>query len=262
LINFSSINHLIKTPDEILKYYKSQSIILQIYDDLHLIDKCSILQNFMDETPAESEYDGIKTWFKYEEEIKSVTMCGGTVLECDLFHLFAVLSEIDLMEKFISQFEEVNKLSEITKFRWLMQVKVKMPLTFSNRDLVINGFGIINKEQKSILMPFKSVDHFLDLNIPPETSKQKRIFMHFGFYNIQYLSENKYYVSCAFNLDPKVPIVPWFILNNVMKKITYYIIDGLRKQIYSEKAKEIYHKRVEEKKEFYEALREALNILE
>jgi len=245
-----------------LKYYKSQSIISQIYDDLHLIDKCSLLKNFMDETTAECEYDGIKTWFKYEEEIKSLTMCGETVFECDLFHLFAILSEIDLMQKFISQFEEVNKLSEVTKFRWLMQVKIKMPLAFSNRDVVINGFGVINNEQKSILMPFKSVDHFLDQHIPPETLNHKRIYLHFGFYNIQFLSKNKYIVSCAFNIDPKVPIIPWFILNNVMNKMTYYIIDGLRKQIYSEKSKEIYLRRVEEKKEFYEALRSALNILE
>ena len=65
----------------------------------------------MDETTAEFEYDGIKTWFKYEEEIKSLTMCGETVFECDLFHLFAILSEIDLMQKFISQFEEVKEIN-------------------------------------------------------------------------------------------------------------------------------------------------------
>jgi hypothetical protein len=165
------------------------------------------------------------------------------------------------MKQFIDQYEDIIKVAEVSPFRWLMHCKLKMPITFSNRDLVCTGFGVINQEEKNILLTFKSVDNFLNVNIPPESSDYKRIFLHFGYYKIQFLSENKYYLTCAFNYDPKIPVVPWFILNKFLKWVTYYIIDGLKKQLKDPRAKVIYQKRIEEKKEYYEMLKKALNLL-
>jgi hypothetical protein len=136
-----------------------------------------------------------------------------------------------------------------------------MPMTITNRDLVCTGFGVINKEEKNILLTFKSVDKFLNFEIPAETSSHKRMFCHFGYYHIQYISENKYYLSCAFNFDPKFSVIPWFILNSIMKNATYYLLEGLKKQIYDPKAKEIYKKRIEDKAEFYQKIKDSLNLL-
>ncbi len=165
------------------------------------------------------------------------------------------------MKQFIDQYEDIVKVAEVSPFRWLMHCKLKMPMTFSNRDLVCTGFGVINQEEKNILLTFKSVENFLNVNVPPESSDYKRIFLHFGYYKIQYLSEKKYYLTCAFNYDPKIPVVPWFILNKFLKWVTYYIIDGLKKQLKDPRAELIYKKRIEEKREYYETLKKALNLL-
>jgi hypothetical protein len=65
-INFSSKTEL-KNPEELLKYYKEKPVIHQIYDDISLYEKCSFLENFINTSQPDSDYSGIKTWFKYEE---------------------------------------------------------------------------------------------------------------------------------------------------------------------------------------------------
>jgi hypothetical protein len=164
------------------------------------------------------------------------------------------------MPKFISQFEEISKINEITPFRWLIQIKIKMPLTFSNRELICCGTGIINKEDKSILLCFKSVNSVLGVDVPEEKSSHKRIELVYGFYHIQYNSDNSYTITNCLNVDPKIPIIPWFILNKCIKESTYYIMDGLRNQINNKKAKEVYIQRIKEKEEFYQKLKEYLVI--
>lgn len=65
-INFSSKVQGLEDKDEILKYFKSIPVIDQIYDDEHLLHRCVELQKFVQGTKPDSEYKGIKTWFKYE----------------------------------------------------------------------------------------------------------------------------------------------------------------------------------------------------
>lgn len=191
-------------------------------------------------------------------DLNTITICGRTRINSNLLKIFAVLSEVDLMPKYISQFEEMSKLNEISPFRWLIQCKIKMPLTFSNRDLIVCGTGLINKEARSILLMFKSVNSVLGEPVPEETSSHKRIELVYGFYHIQYEADDCYTVTNCLNVDPKIPMVPWFILNKCIKESTYYIIDGLRSQINNPKANEVYKERIKEKEEFYKKLQKYL----
>lgn len=163
------------------------------------------------------------------------------------------------MKNFISNYEDIEKIGEVSPLRWLMHVKIKMPVTFTNRDLICTGFGVMNKDHKNILITFKSVEKLINCQVPKETSKYKRIDCNFGYYHIQYIEENKYYITCGFNIDPKIPIIPWFILNNVLKNSTYYIMEGLKKQILCDKAKEVYKKRIEEKLDYYQHVKDCLS---
>ncbi len=118
----------------------------------------------------------------------------------------------------------------------------------------------MNKEDKSILLCFKSVDSVLEQRVPEESKSYKRIELVYGFYHIQYISDSCYSITNCLNVDPKIPIVPWFILNTCIKESTYYIMDGLRNQINNKKAKEVYLGRIKEKEDFYEKLKKYLVI--
>jgi hypothetical protein len=194
------------------------------------------------------------------DAVKSVTICGRTMVKGELLHIFSVLAETDLLTKFITQFEEIKKVDEISPFRWIIQTKIKMPITFTNRDLMAVGTGVLNKEEKNVLLCFQSRDSLLGKKLPEETSKHKRIECIFGFYHIQHVKDDTFYITSGINIDPKIPIIPWFILNQCIKESSYYIMDGLRTQIENKKAFDVYAKRREEKAAFYNKLKNNLII--
>jgi hypothetical protein len=192
------------------------------------------------------------------DAVKSVTICGRTTVKGDLLHIFSVLAETDLLTKFITQFEEIKKVDEISPFRWIIHTKVKMPITFTNRDMLAVGTGILNKEEKNVLLCFQSRDRLLGKKLPEETSKYKRIECIYGFYHIQHIKDDIFHITNGINIDPKIPILPWFVLNQCIKESCYYIMEGLKKQIENPKAFETYSKRRDEKSEFYNLLKDKL----
>jgi hypothetical protein len=239
---------------------------MEIYNDHKLIDKCTQTFKLMQTTKPDRTSKGIETWFKYEDgkyipnsdAVKSVTICGRTEVRGDLIHIFSVLAETDLLTQFITQFEEIKKIDQISPFRWIVHTKVKMPITFTNRDLMAVGTGILNKGEKNVLLCFQSREKLLGKKLPEETSTYKRIECLYGFYHIQLVKDDIFQITTGINIDPKIPVIPWFVLNQCIKESCYYIMDGLRKQIENKKAYEVYTKRREEKAEFYDLLKGSL----
>jgi hypothetical protein len=169
-----------------------------------------------------------------------------------LVHILAVLAELDLLKSSISFFEDIKKVKVVSPFRWVIHTKIKMPITISNRDVVLVGFGVTDKKNKSILVPLKSVDNYIDTDVPEETSKYKRITMNFGFFQIENVEEGTYRITCCYNINPRVSIIPWFILNTFVKETGWYIMDGLRKVVGNDKQKEEREKRIKDNSEFYD----------
>jgi hypothetical protein len=174
-------------------------------------------------------------------------------------HILAVLAEMDLMKNFISRFEDIALLGNITPFRLLVHSKIKMPMMVANRDLILQGFGVVNEKEKTILIPCKSIaaHNYFDVDLPKENSSYKRIDLVVGFFHIKCIGENTYCLTNCYNVDPKVSVIPWFVINTVIKEINYYILEGLKKQI-ENGDKEIYEKRIQEKIKFYDKIREQM----
>ncbi len=135
-----------------------------------------------------------------------------------------------------------------------------MPIMIDNRDLVLCGFGLVNPEERTIMIPFKSIEEpvYICIKVPEESKKYKRIILNHGFFHIKYIDDNTYLLSNSYNVDPKVPVVPWFVLNTFTKEISYYIMDGIRSQIENTKNRDIYKKRILEKKDFYDKVKKDL----
>ena len=229
---------------------------------MKLSDRCSELYKMMENEKPNREYNGIKTWFKYEEQMKSITTCGRVIVEGDIMHILSVLAEMDLMKTFIERFEEILPLGCVTPFRMLVHSKLKMPFTIQDRDLIILGFGIIDNIKKTILVCCKSINEetYFDIDIPKEDNKYKRVHMNLGFFHIKYIKKNTYELSNGYNVDPKVPMIPWFLLNTFIKEVNYYMLEGIKKQIENTKNKHIYEKRINERKEFYERVAKEMSI--
>lgn len=179
-------------------------------------------------------------------------------------HILSVLAEVDLMKNFIDRFEDLSLFGSVSPFRMLVHSKIKMPIMIDNRDLVLCGFGMVNAEDKTIMMPFKSIEDkmYIDISVPEESKKYKRVKLSHGFFHLKYIDENTFLLSNSYNVDPKVPVVPWIVLNTLIKEISFYVLDGIRSQIENTKNREIYRKRVEQKKDFYEKIKKEMCVFE
>ena len=147
-----------------------------IYDDKELIEKVKDQIKSMKNNPPERTYNNIDSWFNYENDVSSITIGSKTTMKCNPVKLFAILAEVDLLNQFVERFDSVEKLEELTLFRWIIRIRIKMPLTFDNREVVVMGFGFVDPDDRTIYLPFRSInkDHYNHVNYPAEDNNYKR----------------------------------------------------------------------------------------
>lgn len=213
----------------------------------------------MKNNPPERSSNNIDSWFNYESDVSSITIGSKTTMKCNALKVIAILAEVDVMSKFVQRFESIEKYEEISYFRWIVRIRIKMPMTIDNREVVALGFGFVDPTDKTIYLPFRSInkDHYQFLKNPDEIPEFKRIDMNFGFFHLKILDKDNVEVINCYNVDPKVPVIPWMILNTFLKEISYYIMDDLKKQI-EDADFSLYQERIKNNKGFYDSLFEKI----
>jgi hypothetical protein len=237
------------------EYFRENNLIKSIYDDKELIEKVKDQIKRMKDNPPERSYNNIESWFNYENDVSSITIGSKTIMNCDPLKIFAILAEVDVMNKFVQRFDSIEKLEELTLFRWIIRIRIKMPITIDNREVVCIGFGFVDPVDKTIFLPFRSInkDHYSHLSTPAEDQSFKRIEINYGFFHLKILGKDTVEVINCYNVDPKVPVIPWMILNTFLKEISYYIMVDLKKQILDADFG-LYEERIKKNQHFYDAL--------
>jgi len=245
-------------------FFRTDPFIMHVREDIMITDKCFECLNRINTTKENRSHNGVKTWFIEEPEMSTVTVCATTTINSNLLQLCSVLAEIEDMPKYIKRFHSLKKVCEVTPFRWMIKIRIKMPMFIDNREVVGAGFAIMNEESNSIILPFKSLNNqndYFGTQVPAEEKSFKRIDMKFGYMHIIPKDENSCEVSVAFNVDPKVPLIPWIILNKFIKEASYYIMLDFKNQI-EKLDKETFLKKINEKKEFYTKVFTRLKVLQ
>ena len=230
-----------------------------VYNDKELSERCIEALKRITTQPPDRTFNEIDSWFTQDQDLNTVTVGSKSIIKCTMVKMLAILAELDLMSKFSTKFEEIKKLQAYSIFRWLVRIRVKMPLTFSNRELILMGFGWINPEDNSVFVPFRSVnnDYYKHIPVPPEDGNYVRIDIIYGFINIKYIDAEHVEMITCYNVDPKVPVIPWFILNTFVKEISYYIMEDLKHQIEAVENK-VYDERIKNNPEFYNKVNEII----
>ncbi len=227
---------------------------------MELVERCwDTYNDLITGKEADRDYNNIKTWFKNEEDYHSITMCAKTTVKAPIMTVLSVFGEVDLIDTFIESFEKFTILGIHSPFRLLTLCQLKMPLFIHGRDIIAMGIGIPCSEEKSVMLALRSlsVDSFLGTEIPKETSDFIRIILNFGFYLLTYIDENTTEFSMGINIDPKVDMIPWFILNTFLKEVAYYIALNFKERM-EKLDTTIYDKRREERKDFYKKIEERI----
>jgi hypothetical protein len=228
-------------------------------DDDELFQKCWESYKLTQSKTPDRSSNGIDTWFKNEEGVDTVTICGRTTINASMLKVLAILAEVDLMSKFMDRFDEIKKIEEYSLFRWLVRIKIRMPVTIANREILLVGFGTPIPDTQSCILPFRSISsNFYGMETPKEDPNYKRIEVNFGGFHIKYIDENNCELCNFYNVDPKIPLVPFFVVNTFIKELSYYVLYDIRSQL--EAADEnIYKERMEDNKQFYEKIITTIN---
>jgi hypothetical protein len=253
-----------KTNDKKSDYeaFSQEKFVRDLYSDNDLIYKCLDNYKQINKRSPDRSSDGIDNWFIKDDKLNSISICGRVTLNSTFLNMIAVFKEIDLLQKTIDSFEELTVVKVLSLTRWLARSKIKMPLTLTNRELYLMGFGIFLKKENMIFLPLYSPDEGEFKEIEKETKDYVRIKMNLGFYCVKYLDDKHCELFSCFNVDPKVSMVPWFVINNVTKEFGYYLMRDFRKAAEDNSLVKEYAERIDKFKEFYDFIRKALNINE
>lgn len=239
--------------------YESNPVIMSIQEDEELIFKCLDNYKKMNKRDPDRSSNGIDTWFNYEDKLSSMTICGRVTLNVRMLNLIAMFKEIDLLQEQVNQFEFLKVLEKITFTKWIAQCGIKMPITFTNRDLVLIGVGLFDIKEQLFIIAFKSLEPNKGKTIPEPDNKHCRIDMNFGFYIAKYLDETHAELFTCFNVDPKVS-VPWFLINTFTKDVGYYMMEDFRKIVEKDGFGKNYEERIKKFSEDYDKIKKAINI--
>lgn len=257
--------------EKIIEIYKNNisdkrltNLKLVLDEDEMLLNISNDILDKVNNTKPEREHKGIKSWFFYNEKISTITLCNRCIVKAPVLHIMTVLAELDLMKNFIKSIDSMDILGNITLFRFLLHSKISIPSPISNREMIGYGIGSIDKKNKSIMMPFKSIcdgnKEYCSVPIPEVSTKYKRVYVEFGFFHIKVINDNECEITQCINTNPKVSFVPLFIINKILKEISYYMTAEFMKEIersYQENI-EMYNKRRIDKPEFYTKIKDEL----
>ena len=242
-----------------IEYYQSKKSIQLLLKDDSMIFKCLDTYKHINKREPDRSSSGIDTWFEYEEKLNSITICGRTVMKTKLIDVIAMFYEVDILEKSVEQFEFMKTLKKLNFSRWLTHCGLKMPITFSNRDMVVIGVSLFEKKDKLFVISFRSATKDEYDEVPSEIDKHCRITMNTGFYIGKYVDDDHVELFISFNVDPKVA-VPWFLINTFTKDIGYYMMSDFRKMIEKNSEEEIYKERILKNKKDYDIIRKAIGM--
>jgi len=241
-----------------LEAFNNQHFIKMLKSDEDLLFKSMDNYKKINKRDPDKSYNGIDNWFLYEDKLESVTICGRMTLQVNLLKLAAIFWEFDLLAKNLSSFEDIKLLKSDYAQKVYTHTKVKLPL-IQNRDMVICGLGAFNKKEKMLQVLFQTPSIDMLKDFPKEEPKtHTRMKMNFGFYFCKYIDENTTELFTCFNSNPKLPLIPWLILNSVIKDFAYKFNDDFRKLSECSNNDAIYSERIKKNKEFYNRVRNGL----
>jgi hypothetical protein len=241
-----------------LEAYNENPFIIMIKSDEDLLFKCMDNYKKINKRDPDKSYNGIDNWFQYEDNLQSVTICGRVTLQINLLKLAAVFWEFDLLSQNLSTFEDIKLLKSDYAQKVYTHCKIKVPL-IQNRDLVISGLGAFNKKEKMLQVMFKEPTKQESEEFPKENSKtHTRMIINFGFYFCKYIDENTTELFTCFNSNPRIPAIPWIILNPLIKEFAYRFNDDFRKVCECSNIDTLYGDRIKKNKDFYNRVRNGL----
>ncbi len=174
-----------------------------------------------------------EVYHKQEEGSSTISVFTKFKVDTSLFYPMAMLNEIDNFKEWVPTVVKSDILKEISEDRKVVYMERELPPPFAHRELFIHVSRTFLKEKKGVLYMMRSLTDEtageLGMMLPPENEEEKvRAQMVKGFMYIEAIDKN----SCMFhqylNMNPKMKLMPDWLLNFSVKNVLYILINKLQ----------------------------------
>jgi len=139
------------------------------------------------------------------------------------------MNEIDLYPTWIPIVTRAYNLTQVSRFRKFVYVRAdKVPFPFESRDVCIFGYGVDSLDEDTITIIARDCEQQHDHNHVLESPGCTRIDLTMGGALLKPLSPTETFVTIVANVDPKVAIIPYALLNWGTKTLVHYVFLALR----------------------------------
>lgn len=221
-----------------------------------------------------------QTFYRNEDgnPIHSIKIKG--VLNVPLFNLAAVINEIDLYVDWVPFLKESRETVELSKYRRGVYSLFALPWPLSNRDMVVYGYGVdMLAEQSQLMIVIRSIGagyggdgeglaggihaERLVAASPAEDASAVRMDFKIAGFLLSPVTATSTHLTVLSNVDPRMSIVPYFLLNFVTKQLAGILIgklESLAAGIESDPRSK-YLERIANKPHIYQDIRERVAAL-
>jgi hypothetical protein len=252
--------------EEFLNEYSGQSQILNIIDSVPEIQalrqdvadttQCLNMLADMSSWTLNNESDGISTYISGNG--REFLVRSEAEIETGLFPILVLLAEPDMLPKWLPMLSDVKILGEPTKYRRILNYKFNLPWPVSDREASVLGRGMPLIDSRGLVIMLKTVEsNYLGTDIPAASEGSVKVDISLSCIYIQYSQENKCSISLIIRSDPKLPLIPQWLINYGTKQVTHIFLKNLRE--YATKfAGSEFEDRVKARPEFYNDIHKKL----
>ena len=160
----------------------------------------------------------------YKKGKNDLTIKFEREVNIDIVDFVSLIYEAEIYPKWFPFTSHSETVIQVGKARKLIYMINDIPI-LSNRDFLVYGFGINRiAENNSIYLLCKSIDESSGIFKEQVSKKENKNYVRgeiklFG-YEIFIKSRTKLIIKGIINTDPKIKVVPQFLINTVSQKVS------------------------------------------
>lgn len=238
---------------QILEMLESVPEIQALWEDVADTTECLNMLADMGSWTLNNESDGISTYISGNGN--EFLVRSEADIDTGLFPILVLLAEPDMLTKWLPMLSDVKVIGEPTKFRRIINYKFNLPWPVSDREATVLGRGMPLIKSRALVLMLKTLDRsYLGIDIPAASEGSVKVDIFLSCIYIQYTQENKCALSLIIRSDPKISLIPQWLINYGTKQVAHIFVQNLRE--YANKyAGSEFEERVKERPDFYADIR-------
>ncbi len=191
------------------------------------------------------ESDGVATHFRHDESEGLVTVRLSGQIQAGLLAVVSVIQENDLWTSWFPRLSHSATVEEKSRFHKVVHVRAHGVGPVAARDIYMDGRGYdLLQKANAVVILAREME-----NSPPPAPGTVRLKLIAGGAILVPVSKNVTDVVLIACADPKLPVIPFWLLNFVTKQLAGHFFQLLRER--SVNLPDVYKERIKENRRVY-----------